>query len=207
MGWIIALATLCSLAILPIGVCAIYNEDGPIVSLLIGIVRVKIFPKHKCEKNKKTSKKEKPETKKAGVKSKEEKKRGGSVKDFLPLLNTVLDFLGAFRRKVRVKRLEMKLVMAGDDPCDLAVNYGKAWAALSNLMPLFERAFVIRKRDLEVECDFTADQTRISARLDVTITVGRLLTIAIYYGIKILYQLIIMSKTKKAVQNNEQESS
>ena len=196
MGWIIALATLCGLAILPIGVCAIYNEDGPIVSILIGIVRLKIFPK-----------KEKPETKKAGDKSKEEKKRGGSVKDFLPLLNTVLDFLGAFRRKVRVKRLEMKLVMAGDDPCDLAVNYGKAWAALSNLMPLFERAFVIRKRDLEVECDFTADQTRISARLDVTITVGRLLTIAVYYGIKILYQLIIMSKTKKAVQNNEQESS
>ena len=95
----------------------------------------------------------------------------------------------------------MKLVMAGDDPCDLATNYGKAWAALGNLIPLLEQVFVIRKRDLEVECDFTADQTRITARLDLTITIGRLLAIVVFYGVKILCQFLKISKTRKGGAN------
>lgn len=194
MGWIVALVVLFCVAILPIGICGIYNEDGPAVSILIGIFRLKIYPRQKREKKEKSKAVKKTVTKKAGPKPKEEKKKGGSFKDFLPIVNTIFDFLGDFRRKLCVNRLEMKLVMAGDDPCDLAINYGKAWTALGNLMPLLEQAFVIRKRDLEVECDFSSVQTRIAARIDLTITVGRLLTIVVYYGIKILYQFLKIRK-------------
>ena len=89
------------------------------------------------------------------------------------------------------------MIMAADDPCDLAVNYGKAWAALGNLMPQLERVFVIQKREVEVECDFTASKTLIFARLDLTITFGRLLAIVIYHGIRILRQYLNIMKTRK----------
>ena len=122
---------------------------------------------------------------------------GGSWTDFLSLIPIVLDFLGDFRRKPRGNRLELRLSMAADDPCDLAINYGKAWAALGTLMPQLERFLVIRKRDLEVECDFTASQTLVTARLDLTITLGRLLAAVCKFAFRALKEYLnIMNKRK-----------
>lgn len=198
MGWLIAAGVLFLLAILPIGVSAVYNTYGPLVRLIAGPVKVTVFPskKAKKEKDKPKPKKEKKEAS-PSVKTKSKEKKGGSFKDFLPLLDLILDFLDKFRRKLRVNRLEMKLVMAGDDPCDLAVNYGKAWTALGNLMPHLERLFVIKKRNLEVECDFTAEKTLIFARLDLTITIGRILSMGVVHGIRILRQYLKIMKTRK----------
>ena len=199
MGWLIAAGIIILLAILPLGVSAVYNDAGPLVKVIAGPVRIKIYPaggkKKKKEKEPKTKKKEKKKAQPSTPKTKKEK--GGSFQDFLPLVQTALDFLGAFRRKLRVKRLEMKLIMAADDPCDLAVNYGKAWTAVGNIMPQLERLFVIKKRNVEVECDFTADKTLIFARLDLTITLGRMLAIVVVYGIRILRQYLTIMKTRK----------
>lgn len=201
-GWLIALGILILLAILPLGVSAIYNEDGPLVRVIAGPVRLKVFPLKKKDKEDKKSKKEKkekkPEKKTAKPKKKKEpSKKGGSLLDFLPLVHVALDFLNGFRKKLRVNRLEMKLIMAGADPCDLAVNYGKAWTALGNITPYLDRVFVIKKRDLDVECDFEADKTLIFARLDLTITLGRILGLVVCAAVRALIELIkIMNKRK-----------
>lgn len=199
MGWWTALGVLTLLAILPLGVSAIYNSDGPLVRLIVGPVRLILFPR----KNKDKPKKAKPQKakQKNAPSAKQQKKtqtgKGGSISDFMPLVQLILDFLGTFRKKLRVNVLELKLIMAADDPCDLAVNYGKAWAALGNLMPHLERIFVIKKRNLEVECDFTSDQTLINARLDITITLGRALALSVCYGFRGLRDLMkLMNKSK-----------
>lgn len=201
MGWLIALGVLVALAILPIGISARYDSDGPAVSAIAGPVRIRLFPTAPKEKKakEKEPKKVKQKTPKQEKYSKEHAtaKKGGSWTDFLPLVSYVLDMLNAFRRKLRVNCLEIKMIMAGGDPCDLAVNYGKAWAALGNLMPFLERALVIKKRNLEVECDFMADQTLVIAKLDLTITLGRLLSWLVYHGIRVLIQFIkILNKRK-----------
>lgn len=192
-GWLIALGILVLLAVLPVGVCLIYNEDGLILSLLLGAIKIKLFPKASTEKKKekpKKKKKQKPKNTATKDKKKNKKKSGGKITDFLPLVDIGLQFLGSFRRKLRVKRLEILYVMAGADPCDLALNYGKAWTAVGNLMPLLERIFVIKKRNIQVQCDFTADSAKISARLDMTITVGRVVGIAVKYGIKAIREFL-----------------
>lgn len=199
MGWLIALAVLILLAMLPLGVSAAYHADGALVNLILGPARIKLFPRKKEDKKKEKpdKKTEEKEHKQKEDKPKDPGKNGGSVKDFLPLVRTALDFLGGFRRKLRVNRLEVKLILAADDPCDLAVNYGRAWAALGNLMPQLERLFVIKKRDLEVECDFTSNETRVIARLDLSITLGRLLGLLVRYGIRAVRQYFqIMNKRK-----------
>lgn len=201
MGWLIALGILVLLALLPLGATARYNADGVNVKIIAGPVRIQVVPGKKKDpldkKSHKKSKKEKKKTAETGETEAKKQEKGGSVKDFLPLVDTALDLLNAFRRKLRINRLEMKLIMAADDPCDLAVNYGKAWAALGNLMPLLERAFVIKKRDLEVECDFEASETVIIARLDATITLGRLLGIVIWYGVRGLKQYLNIQNKRK----------
>lgn len=224
MGWLVTLGTLTLLAILPLGVSVKYDSDGALVRLILGPVKITLFPRPKKEKKpgkaKKNRKEESPDGKKppeqqppqsgtqAAAKPKEPKKKtGGKLTDFLPLVRTVLDFLGDFRRKLRVNMLELKLIMAADDPCDLAVNYGRAWAAVGNLMPKLEKFLVIKKRNIEVECDFEADETLVVARLDLTITLGRILAAVFTFAFRALIQFLKIMKKRKGGAVNEQKSS
>ena len=43
MGWLITLAVLCLLAIIPLGVSVIYDEDGPQVRIIAGLVKILLF--------------------------------------------------------------------------------------------------------------------------------------------------------------------
>lgn len=206
MGWIITLVILFLLAILPLGVSVIYHAEGPLVRVIAGPLKIKVFPlkkkdpdkpqKPKKEKPKKEKKKgTDPEAKKKKAAAKKEKK-GGSVTDFLPFVELVFDFLLDFRNKLRLNCLELKIILAGGDPADLAINYGKAWAALGNLWPRLETWFVIKKRDVEVECDFEGSDTTIYARLDLTITLGRLLALVVRYAIRALKEFLNFRKKR-----------
>ena len=133
MGWLIALAVLIGLAILPLGASVIYNTDGPLIRLIAGPLRIQIIPAKKKEKKPKKEKKE-PKTKKKPAepkppkeKKKEPSQEGGSILDFLPLVQVALDFLGDFRRKLRLKHLVLRLTMAGGDPTE---KNGQQWAVL-----------------------------------------------------------------------------
>ena len=197
MGWLIALAAVVLVACIPLGVSAGYDEGGAVVKIIAGPVRFQVYPKkNKTEK----PVKEKAEPKPARQKSEQAgqpAKKGGSVTDFAPLLRIVLDFLGEFRRKLRVNLLELKVILAGDDPCDLAVNYGRACAALASLEPQLSRVFVIKKKDLNVQCDFTEDKTLVCARVDLTITIGRFFSLGIRHGFHALREYLKIMKLRK----------
>ena len=223
MGWLITLAVLFLLAILPLGVSVRYDSNGPMVRIVAGPVKITLLPKKPQKAGKKQEKKQKnesahqPEPKPEPVKTvpekdpippqpqprrsvapaMEEEKKGGSWTDFLPLVKVGLDLLGDFRRKLRLDVLELKLILAGGDPCNLAINYGRAWAAVGNLMPHLDRWFVTKKRDVEVECDFTASQTLVIVRLDLTITLGRLLALLVRYAIRGLIEFFKFRNKRK----------
>ena len=198
MGWLIALAILVALGCLPLGVRGIYEAKGSQISLLIGPAKVLLYPGKKKEKKPEKPKETKDEVQApASAEKTEKKKQGGSFTDFLPLVHVAMDFLGDLRRKLRVKHLEMYLCMAGGDPCDLAINYGRAWAAVGNLMPQLERFLVIKKRNIQVACDFTQPNTTIYFRADVTITLGRLLSLLLRYGWRGLKEYLKINKKRK----------
>ncbi len=207
MGWLIALGILVLLAVLPLGVSVHYDCDGPLVKIIAGLLRLQVVPaRKKADKSISDNKKAKTENKKQAktetVPTKTAAKEpaakpGGNIMDFLPLVQLALEFLGAFTRRLCVKRLEMNLILGGDDPCDLAVNYGKACAALGNLWPRLEEIFVISKRDIKVQCDFEASQTLVTAHLDITITLGRLLQVVVTYGVRALMQYMKISNKRK----------
>jgi hypothetical protein len=208
MGWLITLVILVVLAWIPLGATIRYNTDGLSLKIIAGPIRLTVLPK----KNKEEKSKKKPKDNSAPKKVKasstqpatpKQEEKGGPITDFLPLVNTALDLLNAFSKKLRIDRLELKLIMAADDPCDLAVNYGRAWAAVGNLFPRLERWLVIKKRDVEVECDFEASQTVVIAHVDLTITLGRLLGILIWYGVRALKQFISINNKRKGGSNHE----
>lgn len=191
MGWLIALLIILLIGFLPVGVSAEYDESGAGAWLTVWPVRFRLYP------GKAKGKKKDKRTPKESFEKKKTVKKGGKYTDFLPLLRNILDLLLEFRRRFRVSRLEMKLTLADSDPCDLAVNYGKTWAAVGNLMPLLEQVFIIKKREVEVQCDFAADKTLVYARIDISITVGRLLYIVVFHGSRILKKFISITNQRK----------
>ena len=195
MGWLIALAVVIGLAVLPLGISAKYDTDGARIRLIAGPVRVTLYPGKKKEKKPSKKKADKPQAKRLETESDE--KKGGSATDFIPLAKIAWNLLCDFRRKLRIKRLEMKVMLAGSDPCDLAVNYGRACAALGGLEPQLDRFFVIRKKDLQVACDFVEEKTKVYARLDLTITLGRLLALSVRYGWRALRAFIKINNKRK----------
>ena len=206
MGIWIAAAIVLILAVLPLGVCIRYNDAGFLLKVIAGPLKITVFPR----KRKQKKQKKKPDQVKKGQQIEssaseekpprppeaqpEQKEKGGSIARFLPFIKLGLKFLGDFRRKLRLDNLYVRLILAGDDPCDLAVNYGRIWAAVGNLMPQLERLFVIKKRDIQVECDFTASETCVVAHLDITITLGRLLVLALVYGVRVLIEFLSMKR-------------
>ena len=191
MGWLIALALIMGILFVPLGIRASYGESGALALLTVGPVRILLYPKQK-----KSNKKEKTASDNA-PKRKEESKKGGDISDFFPLVRAILDFLVDFRRKLRVQLLELKIVLAGGDPSDLAVNYGKTRAAIEGLMPQVERFFVIKNKDVDIVCDFLADRSSLYARLDLTITVGRLLCLAACHGRRVVREFLRIVKLRK----------
>ena len=212
MGWLITLGIVLLLAVLPIGVRVRYNSEGLLVKLIAGPVKITLLPRPPKKKKEKKKKEKKgaqasaaqeenlpkpPQPPKQPKEKKPKAEKGGSLLDFLPLVKTALDFLGDFRRKLRLDNLYLRLILAGDDPCDLAVNYGRAWAAVGNLIPQLEKWFVIKKRDIEVECDFETSETLVIAHLDLTITVGQLLVAVLKFAVRALIEYLKFRKKRK----------
>ena len=197
MWWLLIPAAVVLLGFVPIGIRLLYDSGGLRLDALIGPVKVHILPGKKKEGGKEKKPKQKNEQKKAVQSKANPSPKGGSLTDFLPLVQLVLDFLVEFRRRLRVSCLELNLVLGGGDPCDLAVNYGKACAALGNLWPRLEEFLEIKKRDVKIQCDFEASKTLVTARLDLTISVGRILTMAIYHGVRVLKEFMKITNKRK----------
>ena len=208
MGWLITLGIVFLLAVLPLGVQIRYNSEGMVLKVIAGPVKITLLPRPQKKKKKKEPKKKAtpaeeenlpkpPQPPKAPKKKKAKGEKGGSLTDFLPLVKVALDFLGDCRRKLRLDNLYLRLILAADDPCDLAVNYGRAWAAVGNLIPQLEKWFVIKKRDVEVECDFEASEILVIAHLDLTITLGRLLAAVVKFAVRALIEYLKLKKKRK----------
>ena len=202
MGWLIALGVFLLIAMLPVGALVRYDSQGFYLAIVAGVVRIPLFPRRKKgkkdKKTKPTEQTQKAEKKAAPAQPKENSAgKGGSLKDFLPMVHVAMDFLNQFRKMLWVDHLRLKLILAGEDPCDLAVNYGRAWAALGNFLPMLERVVHVKKRDCEVECDFTAEQTLIFVQAELTLLVWQGVFLAAVYGFQFIRELLILKKKRK----------
>ena len=197
MGWLITLGILVLLAMLPLGVSIVYDELGPRAKLLAGPVKLQVYPVKKDPDKPPKPKKQKKRSQVSSGQKDGKGKKGGPISDFYPFVELVLDFLTDFRHKLRVNVLALKITLAGGDPADLAINYGKTWAAVGNLWPRLEELFTIKKRDVAVQCDFEGSQTTVEARLDLTITLGRLLSMVFRHGLRGVKEFLNFRKKRQ----------
>ena len=178
MWWIIPVAivlVIAGLAVLPVGLRVIYDKDGLTAKLLVWFFHYKLniteINEKSLQRRLKTKRKieENPDFQPKLV------RMDGSLRQFFPLLDLYLQLLFNPKYKLRVNLLELKLTMANDDPFDLAMNYGKAQTIIHSLMPQLERIFNIKKKKLDVGCDFLAEEPMLYVRADLRIPLARLI--------------------------------
>lgn len=169
---------------LPLGVDAEYSEAGAVVKAVAGKLSVVLYPREKKVKKEKEPKKKKPKEKSDAPKE----KKGGKITFFKELLGVGFRMLSGIRRKLRMEQLTLHLTVggAGDDPASAAILYGRAWAAIGALTPILENTFDIRQRDIAAAIDFSEPENVIYARGRITLKLGDILVIAVYYGLRAL---------------------
>lgn len=184
---IVLLVILVALWNLPLGVDAEYSHQGPVVKAVAGPFSFLLYPREKKAEKKpkeKQSKEKKPEAEKKPEEQAD--KKGGKIAFFRELLGLGLQALGHIRRKLRLNMLTIHLTVggAGEDPAASAILYGRAWAAIGALVPLLEHTFVIGRRDIQAAVDFTEPDNNIYAHGNLTMKLGDILCIAVYYGVR-----------------------
>lgn len=188
MGWWIALWILLGIAgvialllVMPVGIRVRYSEDNFRMWYIVGPVRLLRYPETERMKDKRKDSKLTVRTV-LNEQISANRKFDNILGDFLAELKTLLELFWALRPKLRLKRLEINLILGGDDPCSVAMQYGGAWAAVGLIFPVLDGAFTIKKHDISVTCDLLeGSRTRLEAKLDLTIGLGRLLARLVRY--------------------------
>ena len=195
---------------IPVGIDAVQDEAGLRLDAKIWLFRIGILPEKPKKKKKEKPKTEKPAAvqpaQSAGAKKEPGTSALGSLKrigidNIFELLDTLLDLLGDFRRKLRVKELTLHVSFDGSDPARAAICYGGAWAFIGALTPILEQAFVIKKRDISPILDYNNRETELTGRLQMTISVGRLLCM----GLRLLKKIGVSALRKR--QKNKIETN
>lgn len=155
MWFVIALIILCILLLLPVGI-RIYFDGRFRLELCVLFFRYTLPLSHSKKKpEKKKSEKKRPAKSAQKVKT-DNKKLINSFSEIKPLIPAL--FKRAFAA-LTVKRLDIDITVASDDPCDTAMTYGAINAAVYTLISLAECFTKIKKKNINISANYNADST------------------------------------------------
>lgn len=202
---LVIVALLVLLLIIPFGVSARYVDGEASVAARVLCFSIKLFPqKEKKEKEKKPKKAKKPKKTKDKP-EKEPKKRSKPTPDeLIQLLKIGLDALSRFKRKLTVNKFMLHLVVAAEDPFDATVIYGAVNAGIGLVESMRGKSFNVRQCDIQTALDYNATEPRADAELTVTISLGRILAVALAAGWGLMKFKMRAAKQKAAAKAEEE---
>lgn len=163
-----------------LGVSFDFVDEKLRLSLILAGLHVQVIPskKPKKEKKPKEPKPEKPvkeEKPKKEKKPKQKKKKASllhiTFDDVIAILKKVIKGLGKVTGGFQCSRFLMHLTVAGKDPYDTAVAFGRVNAALNILAPMCDERFRCRDVDVWTDMDFQERFPRLDLGADITIRI------------------------------------
>lgn len=191
-----------------VGVRVRYDRDGPAVFARLGAVRLKVFPLPKKErkpKKKKAEKEKKPKKEKPPVPLPE--KIGGALSYTKALLPVVLELAEKFLRGIRIDTLYLELTAGSPDPADAVMLYGQAQAALGALWYPLTQALDVKDGHAWAKVDFDAPGMLLYAEAALSLKLGRIVSIALYCGIKALAAFLKVRQARKIKKNEPRKAA
>ncbi len=223
---IILLALILLIFFVPYGVDAAYEEEVLTVKVKAGPVRIRLLPK-KPLTEKQQARRDKKQAKKAAKKkaAEEKKKKAAEEAEGKPKDETIklgkkreitLDFLIAlarmavravrrFFRSFSIDFLKLHYIVAGPDPYNVAMQYGILCAAIEELCALSAGKIRLRRKDIAIGSDFTAQKQTINARVVITLQLYKLVHLAVAFGVEYLKWKWNDRREKKTAAETESE--
>ena len=192
-----------------------YSAEGPRAWIRFWFFNILVYPLKKKDKAKK--KKPKPKKPKKPAKKKEEPKKdskessessltekvGGALDYAQHLLPIVLDAGKSFYKKLQMDTLELELIVGDPDPADAAMRYGQASAILGAMWYPLTQTFHVKDGTARTRLDFDAREMTVFAAATLTMKIGQILWLGLYFGIRALSTfLCVRSRRKKEKQQD-----
>lgn len=196
-GWMILLLVLLILFLvgqIRLGVLAEYSADGPGVWIRAAFLRFQVYPLPAKDPSKK---KQKKKSKPKDTSEKPKLTLGGKfelAKEFLPL---ILEAAGCFWKRLVMDELELRLTVGCPDPADCAVRYGQAHAALGAMWVPLNEAFHVKNGRGHVDVDFETDHMTLYAKTALSMKIGQILFLGLWFAIKALKRFLRFRKYQK----------
>ena len=180
------LLILCVLLFSPVTVRLKFDKDFYFKTEFLGICFFRIEPqkkeKNKNSKNtvsdKKTEKATENEAEKLWDKLKEKYGFTGAVKKLFGLFFKILTPLKAFLKRIKIKNLKLKLVVAGEDAAATAIEYGTVCSAVYPIMALLESCVGIKAENIYIRSNFESSNCEFSFSFSLKMQVILLLVFA-----------------------------
>jgi hypothetical protein len=178
-----------------------YDDKGVAVWVRVGPLRLQVFPRK--EKASPTDKKKKKQRQAKQAKPKQEtgpkpvsERVGGALEYVQAFLPIILKAVGQLYHKLQVDQLELELTAGAQDPSDAALRYGQANAALGALWYPLVEALHVKDGHARAKVDFEAQKMTLYAYASLSIKIGQILSLALYFGIKFLTAYLKIRKRK-----------
>lgn len=186
--------------LIPIKVRASYANDFSLL-LIIGFVRLRLYPpKPKKEKKAKKKKQKKPEEKS----EKSEKEKTNLLKEkglswFVNLIKKVAELaigvLKDFFKHIIIKKMMISIKVSGKDAADTAVQYGHYCSVVYPAVGTIARTTNCKKYGVDIAPDFDEDaKSEYRLEFEAKILVLWLIGIVFKHGIKGLKLLLELNK-------------
>ena len=202
--FLIVLAALFLVGQIRVGGLAEYSAEGFRAWVRAGALKIRVFPLNKKDKPaRKKEKKAKPPKKKEEAPPPPKpltEKAGGALDYARALLPVALDAVGTMYGKLRMDTLELELTVGAADPADAAMRYGQASAALGALWEPLTRAFHVKDGRARVRVDFEAGEMTVYGLASLSIKIGQILWLSVYFGCKALRGFLAVRGRQKQKQ-------
>ncbi|MCI8915245.1 MAG: DUF2953 domain-containing protein [Oscillospiraceae bacterium] len=188
------LAVLWLISLIRVGGRVSYGQAGLFVYLLMGPVKLQLFPTANASGGNGRPKAKKPKKEKPPMaeRHKKEPREGqpGTLSRLMKLLPVVGQACGSLKRKIRIDELELEVIWGGTDAAAVALGYGRANAVLGMLWPVFDHNFKVKRHSFQISADYGRTEPAAELRAAVTMTVGQMMTLGVHYGVKALFTWI-----------------
>lgn len=97
------------------------------------------------------------------------------------ILSAVPGPLQKLLRSVTLDDLVTDFLIGGEDAADTALLYGKIQIAVQNLLANLGKYIHVKRKDVRIACDFTADESRWNIRCSVKVHIGTAVAAALWF--------------------------
>lgn len=164
------------LLLLPVSVHIEYFDEKTFVTLGIGPVRVGLLPRKRKQKKKELATPAQAPEKKRTIQS-----VYAEARQYIPLVKTVLSMIPDTLHAAVIDKLTVHVKLYDDDPADLALHYGQAWAALGWIVTAISNLSCLKQQDVRPIMDEQTDGFALEAKVRVHLRVWQICGLGIQF--------------------------